>query len=435
MKHKFMLPVALFILAFFSCKKHDTPGPVGKYPADVANDWMQMQIRLTKSTAGYNSVVSDRSFGYAGVAMYEALVPGIPGHRSLLTQIGGPALLTGKSPEKYYWPASVNAAMAMLTRNFFESTSPANMASIDSLEAAYTAKFQTEADAEKIQNAVDYGHLVATTVFNWSATDGAHQAYLHIVDPTYTPPVGDGLWVPTFPAFGPPVHPHWGDNRSFIANIAASTQPDATIPYSTSPQSPFYQMVNELYTISLSLSHEDSVVAKFWGDQPGNLNVPAHATNILTQLIVKNNLDLGAAAAAYALHGIAMNDASISVFKTKYQYHQLRPITYIRAIMGHPNWNSVITTPPHPEYTAAHAVISGASAAVLEKIFGLNYSFTDHSYDATYGARSYHSFDDYANEACRSRLLAGIHFSPSIARGLVQGRQVGNQVIQLRINY
>ena len=265
---------------------------------------------------------------------------------------------------------------------------------------------------------------MATGIFNWSKTDGAHQAYSHIVDPSYTAPVGEGLWVPTSPAFGPPVHPRWGDNRSFIANIAAATQPLPPIPYSASVYSPFYAMVNELYTISLSLTHEDSIIAKFWGDQPGNLNVPAHATNILTQLIVKNNLDLGTATTAYALHGIAMNDAGISVFKTKYKYNQVRPITYI----------SILPTPPHPEYSAAHAVVSAASAVVLEKIFGTHYAFTDHSYDVTYGARSFKSFDGYAKEAGRSRLLAGIHYAASIEAGLAQGRQVGNEVMELRKN-
>ena len=434
MKSSFILSVVVFIVVFSSCKKHSTIGPVVNYQADVANAWMQMQIRLTRSTTNYNSVVSDRSFGYAGITMYESLVPGIPGYRSLLPQIGGKAVTINKSSDQYYWPASVNAAMALLTKSFFESTSPANMASIDSLEETYVTKFQTEADAAKIQNAVDYGRQVATQIFAWSATDGGHQANRHLVDFTYIPPVGEGLWVPTFPAFGLPVHPHWGDNRSFIANIVASTQPGPPIPYSSEAHSAFYEMVNELYTISLSLSHEDSTIAKFWGDQPGNLNVPAHATNILTQLIVTNKLDLGEAAAAYALHGIAMNDASISVFKTKYHYNQLRPITYIRNIMGHSTWNSVIPTPPHPEYAAAHAVVSAASATVLEKIFGTNYSFSDHSYDATYGTRSFNSFDDYAKEAGRARLLAGIHFSPSIATGLIQGRQVGNMVIQLHIN-
>lgn len=430
-----ILPAFLCLFLCFSCRKHDTPGPIGKYPADLANAWMQMQIRLTRSTAGYNSVVSDRSIAYAGLTLYESLAPGIPGSRSLLPQIGGSALAPDKNRDQYYWPASANAAMAMLTKQFFETTSAANMASIDSLEAAYTAKFQNETDAAKIQQAVAYGRQVATAIFNWSATDGGHQAYSHIVDPSYIAPVGEGLWVPTFPAFGPPVHPHWGDNRSFIANIAAATQPAAPIAYSASAKSAFYEMVNELYTISLSLSHEDSTIANFWGDQPGNLNVPAHATNILTQLIVTNKLDLGAAAAAYALHGIAMYDASISVFKTKYTYNQVRPITYIRTVMGHSTWNSVIPTPSHPEYTAAHAVLSAASAVVLEKIFGLQYSFTDHSYDASYGARTYNSFDDYAKEAGRARVLAGIHYSPSVAAGLAQGRQVGNKVVQLRLTY
>ena len=192
-------------------------------------------------------------------------------------------------------------------------------------------------------------------------------------------------------------------------------------------------MVNELYTISLSLSHEDSIIAKFWGDQPGNLNVPAHATNILTQLIVTKKMNLFEAAAAYALHGIAMNDASISVFKTKYTYNQIRPISYIRNVFLIANWNSVIPTPPHPEYSAAHAVVSAASATVLERIFGQNYAFTDHTYDGSYGTRSFNSFEDYAKEAGRSRLLAGIHYSPSIVIGLIQGRNIGNMVNRLRL--
>jgi hypothetical protein len=434
MKLSIIAIIAAFTIAISGCTKHDTHAPAGKYPADVANAWMQMQIRLTRSTTGYNSVVSNRSFGYAGITMYEALAPGIPGSRSLLSQLGGSQVMTTKNRDQYYWPASVNAAMATLTKLFFANTSAANLTGIDSLESAYNAKFQGAAEAKKIQQAADYGRQLATAIFEWSKTDGAHEAYLHIVDPTYTAPVGEGLWVPTTPNTAP-VHPRWGSNRSFISNIAASTQPGPPMPYSSTTQSAFYNMVNELYTLSLTLSHEDSLVARFWGDQPGNLNVPAHSTNILTQLINKNNLDLNAAAAAYALHGIAISDATISVFKTKYQYNQLRPATYIRIIMKHPEWNTVIPTPPHPEYTAAHAVVSAASAVVLEKVFGVNYSFTDHSYDATYGARNYKSFDDYAKEAGRSRLLAGIHYSPSIAIGLVQGRQVGNKVVQLIVNY
>jgi hypothetical protein len=432
MKRKFILPLAIALL-LFSCNKHDHFPVENKYSADVANDWMQLQIKLTRSTTGYNSVVSDRSFAYAGITLYESISAGVPDGISLLPQIGGTAVVPTKSREDYYWPASLNAAMASITKQFFVTTTAANMVTIDSLENAYKARFKSEADGYRITNAEAYGLLVASSIFQWSKTDGSDEAYKHIVDPTFVPQVGEGLWVATFPAYGPPVHPHWGDNRSFIANSAELTQPGPPTLYSESAKSPFYRMVNELYTISLSLTHEDSTEAKIWGDQPGNLNVPAHATNILTQLIVINKMDLYTAAEAYALHGIAMNDASISTFKTKYKYNLLRPITYIRKVMLKSDWNSVLPTPPHPEYSAAHAVVSAASAAVLENIFGRNYHFTDYSYESSYGTRSFNSFQDYANEAGHSRLLAGIHYGPSIATGLIQGRKIGEMVNRLKV--
>ncbi|MEJ0106921.1 MAG: hypothetical protein WDO19_32195 [Bacteroidota bacterium] len=98
MKLKLLLAVAIPCVLFFQCRKGDHPFIDKNYPADVANAWMQMQIRLVGSTAGYNSIVSDRSFGYAGIAIFESIRPVIPGSSSLLAQIGGTALTPGKKP-------------------------------------------------------------------------------------------------------------------------------------------------------------------------------------------------------------------------------------------------------------------------------------------------------------------------------------------------
>src|ERR1700754_1505799 len=103
MKRKVIITAAVVIFALSGCRKHDSPGPISKYTADLANDWMQMQIRLTSSTTGYNSVVSDRSFAYAGITLYESLVAGIPGYRSLLAQIGGSPVAPDKNRDQYYW--------------------------------------------------------------------------------------------------------------------------------------------------------------------------------------------------------------------------------------------------------------------------------------------------------------------------------------------
>ena len=418
------------LLLVSSCQDHRPLNPQ-VLSADVAHAWMQMHIRLTLSTTGYNSVVSDRSFGYAGITMYEAVLPGIEGSTSLLAQIGGSSLTPSQSADQYYWPESLNAAMASITKQFFESTSAANLKSIDSLETVYKNQFQAATNPDKLMNAETYGRQVANAIFAWSKTDGAHQAYKNVTDPTYTPPAGPGLWVPTPTAA--PILPRWGNNRTFIANSAVSSQPGPPIAYSEDPGSAFYAMVNEVYTTSQSLTKTDTTTARFWADTPGNLNVPAHATNILTQLLVTTNQDLFKAAAAYARHGIALSDAAVSTFKTKYTYNLLRPFTYIRNVLKKTTWSPLLPTPPHPEYSAAHAVVSAASGAVLEKLFGASYTFTDNSYASSYGVRSYTTFQEYVQEAGRSRLLGGIHYGPSISAGLSQGTKVGTMVNQLTI--
>ena len=238
-------------LIFNGCYKHPVIGPPAKkYAGDVATEWMKLHISLTKTTPGFNSVVSNRSFGYAGLTLYESIVPGISGGISLLPKWNVyPTVKPIRERNIYYWPASANAAMALITKNLFANTSAANMYSIDSLEAAFDAKFQTQATSEQISNAVAFGKSVASAIFEWSKSDGAHEPYLHITDPNYTPPAGPGLWIPTPPLFGKAVLPHWGDNRTFIPGIAEATQPDPPIPYSSEPGSPFYEMVNYLYKI------------------------------------------------------------------------------------------------------------------------------------------------------------------------------------------
>lgn len=438
MKKQINLFVLLFVasaIVNINCKKNDYEGPHTEfYPPDVAVAWMNLQMELNKTTPGFNPFVGDRTFGYSGIALYESVEPGIPNCQPIVFQLSDFPASSLPQIQKgiYYWPASANAAMALITKDLFANTSQANMTTIDSLEVAFTQKFQSKTTAQELQNSVDFGRKVASAIFEWSRSDGGDQGYLHNTDPTYVPPVGPGMWIPTPTKFSPPTLPHWGDNRSFIAGIATATQPAPPTAYSEEPKSTFYQMVNELYQKSLILTHEDSLSAHFWGDIPGNFNAPSHATNILTQLIVLNKLDLGKAAIAYAKHGIAISDASISVFKTKYTYNLIRPISYIRNVMGHTTWNTVIPTPSHPEYSPAHAVASAASALVMEEIFGDHYSFADHSYDATWGPRTFNSFEDYANEAAHSRFLAGIHFMPSLEAGLIQGKKVGNMVNKLR---
>ena len=165
---------------------------------------------------------------------------------------------------------------------------------------------------------------------------------------------------------------------------------------------------------------------------PAIIILQSHYTHIATQLIVENELSLDQAAVIYAKHGIAINEALISVFKAKYIHNLIRPISCIRNVLGHTAWNTVIGTPAHPEYPSAHATVGGASHTVLESIFGENYAFVDRTHENLHGARSYENLKAYATEAAWSRVLAGIHYQFSADVGLTQGEKVGDLVNEIK---
>jgi hypothetical protein len=426
---------AVFILN--SCNKFDFfnhhGGPTPKnYDASVAVGWAKLQLQLSKTTAGFDPAVTGRSFAYSGLALYESVQPGMPGYQSLASQLSAGLALPQAENKSYYWPAAANKAMADVIRNLFSNTTPANISSIDSLEADFNNKFTGEASSAELQRSIDFGNKVATAVFEYSKTDGMHEGWKGPFSPSYAPPIGPGLWIPTPSGFTPPARPFMGDNRPFIPGIAAKATAPAPLAYSDEPGSPFYKIVDYVYTLSLSLTAADTVTVRFWADLPGQFNGPAHFTSVLTQLIQAEKFNLGEAAVAYAKHGIALNDAGIACFKTKYQYNLIRPVSYIRSVLVHPNWNPVINTPPHPEYTSAHATIMQATAEVLKDIFGKNHHFTDRSFETTYGARSYKNFDEYAWDGAWSRVIGGIHYLPSAYAGIEQGKKAGAEVNKLR---
>jgi hypothetical protein len=75
---------------------------------------------------------------------------------------------------------------------------------------------------------------------------------------------------------------------------------------------------------------------------------------------------------------------------------------------------------------------SGAAFYVLADLFGENFAFTDRTHeDRGLPPRRFDSFDAAAREAAISRLYGGIHYRPTIERGLDQGRCIDEAVTRL----
>jgi hypothetical protein len=106
-------------------------------------------------------------------------------------------------------------------------------------------------------------------------------------------------------------------------------------------------------------------------------------------------------------------------------------VTYIRANID-PEWNSLVTTPPFPEYSSGHSTQSAAWAEVMTAMFGDGYQFTDHTHDDLgLPPRTFISFRHAAEEAAVSRLYGGIHYRFGNENGLAAGICTGTAAAQL----
>jgi hypothetical protein len=426
---------AIFLVAFtsmlllLSCGK-DNLRTVHKdhgsgHSWEVLDKWMSLQLRLIKNTTGVPNQAFSRHFAYSGIAAFESLSPGLTGvDKKWSDQWNGlTGLPVAANGQHYFFPANVNAAMAKINRLFFPGASVADKAAIDSLENALQLEFLQVTPAAEINRSTQFGRDVATAVFNWAETDGYQNA-----SAPYTIPVGPGLWKPTAPSMAAPLTPYWGNNRPVIRNSTKHSMPAPPPVYSTDPSSPFYRMVKQVYDASLTLTDDQKAMAMFWRDVPGATS-PGHWLSILQQVMNSREISLDKAALAYAIMGSAINDALITCFKAKYHYNLVRPITYIREVMGYDSWNTFIGTPAHPEYPSAHASLSSAAAAVMVSFFGNQQPFTDHTYDYMGMApRTYTSFMAIGEEAGMSRFYPGIHYQQGVQAGLIQGRKVVDNI-------
>jgi membrane-associated phospholipid phosphatase len=434
-----------FSFLIFSCKKEESNDlnefngiAIENFKAEVPNAWFGLFLEMTKTTPGFTPPVAARAFGYDGLALYESIAPGSTVTHTLSTRLSkfniGVVPGGGKT---YFWPASANAALAEIARNLYRNK-PANLVSIDSLENKINVSFSGQASAEAIENGADFGKKVGNSVYEYSKTDGQDECFLTNFPVGYQFVTGLGKWTPTPPAYQAiPIQPYWGSVRTFMYKNASITMPNLVPGFSSDPNSGFYAQALETYTISTNLTAEQEIIAKYWSDDPGLTSTPSgHSVSILKQVIEKENLNLEKAAVAYCKLGFAVHDAFVNCWKCKYQDNLIRPITYIRTYID-PTYNSLLSTPPFPEFPSGHSVQSGASALVLESLFGNDYAFQDKSNisrtDINGTPRNYESFSAFANEAAISRLYGGIHFNRAIYEGVTFGRNVGKNVVAFKM--
>jgi hypothetical protein len=163
------------------------------------------------------------------------------------------------------------------------------------------------------------------------------------------PPVGPGFWVPTPPAYiYPPLEPLAGTWRTWNLDTGSQFRPGPPPAYGSAQ---FLAEMNEVYSVSLTLTAEQKRIADLWADGAGTVTPPGHWNVIALDLVRGAGWLTLRTARLFAALNTAQADAFISCWDTKYAYWSLRPVTAIRRLID-PAWSSYIVTPPFPAYTS-----------------------------------------------------------------------------------
>jgi hypothetical protein len=290
------------------------------------------------------------------------------------------------------------------------------------------------------QASMAYADEIVQQMARYAASDGylKTSGYLR-----YTPLKQPGSWQPTPPGYLEAYESHWATLRPFLLDSAAQFRPPAPAAYEEKPGTPFHALAREVYDITSRLNEEQRRIASFWDCNPFTLVQQGHVSygtkkispaghwmGITGIACRQQQLSIAETARWHALVGITMADAFISCWDEKYRSHRVRPETFINAHIDR-NWRPLLQTPPFPEYTSGHSVVSAAVARLLTALAGDHFAYTD-TVETEFGlpARSFSSFGEAAREAALSRLYGGIHYRDAIDNGLQQGEQIGQYVLQ-----
>lgn len=437
MKKVFYLATIFGLLSTISsCNKNDFfdtgmghPGDGKTSDAKVATDWYRLQLRILLER---NSAFNPNAYiGYIGIALYEAVRYETPNSVSFSKKLNQmPAMPPKENNNGYNWQVSANAALAAMVRSLYTGLTTANTASIDSLENAWNQRLKPGAGSAVFTRSQTFGRSIATAIYNWYLTDNFNGS-----NAGYVPPVFPGAWVPTLPALANCINPFVASARTFISSNSTIIAPAFPAPYSEIVNSDYYKIQKQVYDVSQTLTTQQKDIALFWVDQGNGVGYTpgGHDFFVVTQAIEQSKATLALAAETYAKAGIANRDATVVCFKSKYTYNCIRPITYIRKVID-PAWLPFIPTPPHPEYPAAHALLTGATMQAATKVLGDNTPVTDRSYEFRgWAPRTFASLWKAAEDAGISRLYGGIHCQPSISTGFAIGYDIGNKVGKIKL--
>jgi membrane-associated phospholipid phosphatase len=453
-------------------------------PADpqLVAQWMKTSLAVVRSER-LGPPVAARISAYSALALYEGYAAAAGGSlASLAGQLNGlPTMPSAEAVQPIDGAIVAAEAERVVTDSLYRDGLPSTRRTIDSLAAAQIAAREAAGIRAVMRDrSVAHGRAIAAAILAWAATDSFYATrgrawapsgkreewsntatvaqfvpqtlsgqsdLVQLNNPNVHEDVENATSKSTFtnrpkaegattlPSFNPmkPTEPYWGNLRTFVMPSGATCAPPAPPAYSEAPGSDFWKMGKQFMDTVDALTPEQKQVALFWADNPIATGTPGfHWISVVNLMVARRHLSADEAVELYTLTSLAIADAFIGCWREKYRSNVVRPVAYVQRVFN-PKFQTVIPTPPFPEYPSGHSVQSAAAVEVLIGRLGDTIPYFDSTQvDIGQPPRRFPSFSAARTEVAMSRVYAGVHYFPAVLDGLTQGQCIGKRVQALK---
>lgn len=406
---------------------------------------------------------ANRAMAIVHIAMFDSINAVAGGFRSY----------TGIDPAP---TASMDAAIVQPAHDTLVALFPSQTPKFDVLLADDLRHIPSGPGSAKAKG-IGLGKGAAAAILSLRTNDG-----LEIPDPRvdveFYPSILPGMWRQDPISRAPlALGAFWGGVRPFtLASPDQFRVPDPPA-LNSSKYTTAYGEVKALggdgVVTPMTRTAEQTIIGVFWAyDGTPSLCAPPRLYNQIAVHIadqMHTSSDVVEFARLLALTSVAMADAGIAIWESKYFFQYWRPITGIREsdrstgptdlgdrdphTMGDQAWSplgapgSNITgpnfTPPFPAYPSGHAGFGGALFQTLRNIYGTDnivFTFTSDEFNGVtkdhngvvrpLAPRSFSSLSEAEDENGQSRIYLGIHWHFDKTEAITQGRNVADWVME-----